>query len=132
MESKISSYLCQCQVPVHTPRPFGDCQFLFAVGVSNAGVHIDDFAGFPQGFRLPEGRMALPTETGPSVSVQRFGSFACSGVWLDLFRLTRKAILKQAKRELPSDTVPLRHTGVTTGSGVLYVIENKNLGQPDL
>jgi hypothetical protein len=31
----------------------------------------------------------------------------------------RKAILKQAKTELPSDTVQLRHTGVTTGSGVL-------------
>jgi hypothetical protein len=31
----------------------------------------------------------------------------------------RKAILKQAKTELPSDTVQLRHTGGTTGSGVL-------------
>ena len=70
---------------VHTPRPFGDCQFLFAVGVSNAGVHIGEFAGFPQGFRLHEGRIALSTETGPSVSVQRFGSFACSGLWLVLF-----------------------------------------------
>ena len=33
--------------------------------------------------------------------------------------LMRKAILKQAKTELPSDTVQLRHTGVTMGSGVL-------------
>ncbi len=31
-----------------------------------------------------------------------------------------------------SDTVQLRHTEVTTGSGVLYVFENKNLWQPDL
>ena len=33
--------------------------------------------------------------------------------------LMRKAILKQAKTELPSDAVQLRHTGVTMGSGVL-------------
>jgi hypothetical protein len=38
--------------------------------------------------------------------------------WL-FFGLMRKAILKQAKTEFPSDTVQLRHTGVTTGSGVL-------------
>jgi hypothetical protein len=31
----------------------------------------------------------------------------------------RKAILKQTKTELTSDTVQLRHTGVTTASGVL-------------
>jgi hypothetical protein len=31
----------------------------------------------------------------------------------------RKANLKQAKNELPSDTVQLRHTGVAMGSGVL-------------
>jgi hypothetical protein len=31
----------------------------------------------------------------------------------------RKAMLKHAKTELPSDTVQARHTGVTTGSGVL-------------
>jgi hypothetical protein len=31
----------------------------------------------------------------------------------------RKAILKQTKTELTSDTVQLRHTGVTTGHGVL-------------
>jgi len=30
-----------------------------------------------------------------------------------------KAILEQAKTELPSNTVQLRHTGVTMGSGVL-------------
>ena len=33
--------------------------------------------------------------------------------------LTRKAILEQAKTSLPSNTVPLRHTGFTMGSGVL-------------
>ena len=33
--------------------------------------------------------------------------------------LMRKAILKQAKTERPSDTVQLRHTGFTMGSGVL-------------
>jgi hypothetical protein len=31
----------------------------------------------------------------------------------------RKAIIKQAKIEFPSDTVQLRHTGVTGESGVL-------------
>jgi hypothetical protein len=33
--------------------------------------------------------------------------------------LTCKAILEQAKTELPPNTVQLRHTGVTIGSGVL-------------
>ena len=33
--------------------------------------------------------------------------------------LTCKAILEQTKTELPSNTVQLRHTGVTLGSGVL-------------
>jgi hypothetical protein len=44
----------------------------------------------------------------------------------------RKAILKQTKTELTSDTVQLRPAGVTTGHGVLELIENKNLWQPDL
>jgi hypothetical protein len=72
---------------------------------------------FRKGFRLHEGRIALSTGTGPSVSIQPFGSFACSRAWLALSGLIRKAILTQAKTELPSDTVQLRHTGVTTGSG---------------
>jgi hypothetical protein len=42
----------------------GDSQFFFAVGVSNAGVHIGEFADFSQGFRLREGSIILYTETG--------------------------------------------------------------------
>jgi hypothetical protein len=38
--------------------------------------------------------------------------------------LTRKAILKQAKTELPSDTVQLCHTGVTALVGFTVVIGN--------
>ena len=48
----------------------GDCQFFFAVGVSNAGVHIDGFVDFSQAFRLREGSIILSTETG----IERFGA----------------------------------------------------------
>jgi hypothetical protein len=34
------------------------------VYLTNAGVHICGFAGFPQGFRLTEGSIVLSTETG--------------------------------------------------------------------
>jgi hypothetical protein len=37
----------------------GDCQFLFAVGVSNAEVHIGESADFSQAFRLREGSIIL-------------------------------------------------------------------------
>jgi len=50
-----------------------DCQFLFTVGVSNAEVHIGEFADFSQAFRLREASIILSTETGSSVSVR------CSG-----------------------------------------------------
>jgi hypothetical protein len=67
----------------------GDCQFFFAVGVSNAEVHIGEFADFSQAFRLREGSIILstffPLRLGSSVSVQRSGSFACGGVWFALF-----------------------------------------------
>ena len=65
----------------------GDCQFFFTVGVSNAEVHIGEFADFSQAFRLREASIILSTETGgSSVSVRCSGSFACGGVWLALFR----------------------------------------------
>ena len=41
----------------------GDCQFFFA-GVSQAEVHIGEFADFSQAFRLREGSIMLCTETG--------------------------------------------------------------------
>ena len=98
----------------------GDCQFFFTVGVSNAEVHIGEFADFSQAFRLREASIILSTETGSSVSVRCSGSYACGGVWLALFSVScGRRFLKQAKTELPSDTVQLRHTRVTTGSGVL-------------
>jgi hypothetical protein len=60
----------------------GDCQFFFAVSVSDGGVHIGEFAGSPQGFSLVYARVAsfFPLSLGSRVSVQRSGSFACSGV----------------------------------------------------
>jgi hypothetical protein len=58
----------------------GNCQFSFAVGISNTEVHICEFADFSQAFRLREGSIILSTETQSSVSVQCSGSFACSGV----------------------------------------------------
>jgi hypothetical protein len=64
----------------------GDCQFFFTVGVSNAEVHIGEFADFSQAFRLREASIILSTETGSSVSVRCSGSFAFGGVWLALFR----------------------------------------------
>jgi len=98
----------------------GDCQFFFTVGVSNAEVHIGEFADFSQAFRLREARIILSTET----------AIKCFGAVLGEFRLWWSVVgpfsvscgrrfLKQAKTELPSDTVQLRHTRVTTGSGVL-------------
>ena len=56
------------------------------VGVSNAEVHIGEFADFSQAFRLREASIILSTETGSSVSVRCSGSFAWGGVWLALFR----------------------------------------------
>ena len=70
---------------VHTQRLFGGLSVFLAVGVSNGGVHIAEFAGFPHGFRLREGSIVLPPRLGSSVSVQRSGSFAYRGVWLALF-----------------------------------------------
>jgi len=86
------------------------------VGVSNAEVHIGEFADFSQAFRLREGTIILSTETGIKCFGGAFWEFPC-GVWLALFSgLIRKAILKQAKAETPSDTVPTashrRHNGI--------------------
>ena len=113
---------------VHTPRALsGDCQFFFAVDLSNAGVHVGGFAGFPQ---------ALGYAKVASFPLKRDQVFRCSALGVSLvvesgwpfFRChTEGDFLRQAKTELPGDTVQLCHTGVTTGSGVLYVIENKNL-----
>jgi len=47
-----------------------DCQFFFAVGVSNAELHIGGFSDFSQVFRLRESSVVLSTETRSSVSVQ--------------------------------------------------------------
>jgi hypothetical protein len=91
----------------------GDCQFFFMVGVSNAEVHIGEFADFSQAFRLREASIIVSTETGSSVSVRCSGSFACGGVWLALFSVScGRRFLQQAKTELPSDTVQLRHNGI--------------------
>ena len=77
-------------------------------------------AGFPQGFRLREGSIVLSTETGIKCFGAAFWKFRLEwSVVGPFFGLMRKAILKQTKTELTSDTVQLRHTGVTTGSGVL-------------
>jgi hypothetical protein len=54
------------------------------------------------------------------VNIGEFADFSQERSVLGPFSgLMRKAILKRAKTERPSSTVPLRHTGVTTGSGVL-------------
>jgi len=46
--------------------------------------------------------------------------------------LIRKAILTQAKTELPSDTIQLITPASQRDPVFPYVIENKNLWQPDL
>jgi hypothetical protein len=46
-------------------------------------------------------------------------TFGRKGVSSALFSVSRARILEQAKTELPPNTVQLRHTGVTMGSGFL-------------
>jgi hypothetical protein len=87
---------------------------------------------FRKGFRLHEGRSLFPLRLDQVFRCSVLEVSHVVGCGWPFSGLIRKAILTQAKTGLPSDTVQLRHTGVTTGSGVLYVIENKNLWQPDL
>ena len=90
----------------------GDCQFFFAVGVSNAGVHVGEFAGFPQ---------ALGYAKVASFPLRLDQVFRCIALGVSLvvecgwpFFRSHAQGDSQAKTELPSDTVQLRHTGVTT------------------
>jgi hypothetical protein len=74
--------------------------------------------GFPQGLR--EGSIVHSTETGIKCFGAAFWKFRLKwSVVGPFFGLMRNAILKQTKTELTSDTVQLRHTGVTTRSSVL-------------
>ena len=83
----------------------GGVAVFLAVGVSNARLHIGEFAGFPQGFRHAKVASFFPLRLGSSVSVQRSGSFACSGERSALFPVScAKAILRQSRTELQSDT----------------------------
>jgi hypothetical protein len=53
----------------------GGCQFFFAAGVSNAGLHIGEFADFSQGFRHAKVASFFSLKLGSSFSVQRFWEF---------------------------------------------------------
>ena len=84
------------------------------------GISIREFARFPQAVGYAEVASFFPLRLDQVFRLQCSWSFACSGVWLAIFPVScGRRFLKQAKTELPSDTAQLRHTGVTTGSGVL-------------
>lgn len=97
----------------------GDCQFFFAVGVSNAEV-IGEFADFSQAFRLREGGIILFSETGSSVSVQL-------EVWLvvsvvgPFSGLMRKAILQTSE-----DRASVRHCSTASHGRHKFDLPDKN------
>lgn len=82
-----------------------------------------------KGFRLHERRIALSTETGSERLGQPFGSFACSRVWLALFRSHT-----QGDSHASEDRASIRYRSTASHRDPVfpYVIENKNLWQPDL
>jgi hypothetical protein len=107
----------------------GDCQFFFAVGVSNGGCK---FAGFPQGFKLCEGSVVLFTET----RIECFGAaFWKVSLVVEcgrpFFRShaqgDSQAIEDRTCVRYGLTTLHRRHNGTRCS-----VSENNNLWQPDL
>ena len=87
----------------------GDYQFFFGVGGGAAGL------------RLRESSIVLSTETGTKFWCSLLEVSPVVDCGWPFFRAHAQdeTILKQTKTELTSDTVQLRHTGVTTQSRVL-------------
>ena len=97
----------------------GDCQFFFAVGVSNAGVHIGEFAGSPQWFSLREGSIVLSTETGIKCFGAAFWKFRLQWSVIGPFPVSCARRFSSKRRpNFCRILAQLRHTCVTTGSGL--------------